>query len=57
MEAFFYNTIERTTQAEYKDRGSRFIAFAFPVNTIEECKKHLQLLKKLLPHVAFHLKN
>lgn len=45
----FYNTIEQPALAEYKDRGSKFIAYAFPLNTPEEFKKHLQHLKKEHP--------
>lgn len=54
MEPFFYNTIERPTQAEFKDRGSRFIAFAYPVDAIEDCKKILQILKKEHPKAVHH---
>jgi uncharacterized YigZ family protein len=42
----FYTTIEQPSHAEFKDRGSRFIAFAFPVETADDFKKQLQLLKK-----------
>lgn len=42
----FYNTIAQGGQAEFKDRGSRFLAFAYPLATAEEFKKHLQFLKK-----------
>lgn len=45
----FYNTIEQPALAEYKDRGSKFIAYAFPVNTPGEFKMHLQHLKKEHP--------
>lgn len=41
-----YNTIEQAGQAEFKDRGSRFIAFAFSVPAVTEFKKQLQFLKK-----------
>lgn len=54
MEAFFYNTIERATIAEFKDRGSRFIAYAYPVSTIDDCKKQLQVLKKEHPKAVHH---
>ena len=40
-----YYTIEKPTVAEYKDRGSRFLAFAFPIQTTEEFKKQLKALK------------
>lgn len=42
----FYITIEKPSNAEFKDRGSKFIAFAFPIETAEDFKKQLQLLKK-----------
>ena len=42
----YYFTIEQPSVAEYKDRGSKFTAYAFPIETEEEFKKQLQLLKK-----------
>lgn len=50
----FYTTIEKPSSAEFKDRGSRFIAFAFPVTTVEEFKKELQHLKKEHPKAVHH---
>ena len=41
-----YLTIEKLSEAEYKDRGSRFIAYAFPVAEIGFFKKKLQEIKK-----------
>jgi uncharacterized YigZ family protein len=42
----FYNTISQAGTAEFKDRGSRFLAFAYPVNNAAEFKTYLQGLKK-----------
>ena len=42
---FFYYTIEKESIAEFKDRGSRFIAYAFPISTVEEFKNRLKQLK------------
>ncbi len=42
----FYNTIEQASTAEFKDRGSKFIAFAYPIEHTEDVKKTLQKLKK-----------
>ena len=42
----FYNTIAQLSTAEFKDRGSKFIAYAFPIETAEDFKQHLQVLKK-----------
>jgi uncharacterized YigZ family protein len=50
---FFY-TIEKDSLAEFKDRGSRFLAFAFPVNSIEEFKQRLKFLKEEHPKAVHH---
>ena len=41
-----YNTIAQPSTAEFKDRGSKFFAFAFPIVTADDFKKQLQILKK-----------
>jgi uncharacterized YigZ family protein len=41
-----YFTIERNAAAEFKDRGSKFLGYAFPISTIDEFKYQLQILKK-----------
>lgn len=45
----YYNTIETTGTAEFKDRGSRFIAVAYPVKSITDCKVRLADVKKEYP--------
>ena len=50
----FYFTIEKPSSAEFKDRGSKFIAFAFPIETADDFKKQLQLLKKEHPKAVHH---
>lgn len=45
-EVYTYNTIEVATTADFKDRGSKFVAFAYPLKRIEEVKSILQTLKK-----------
>ena len=50
----FYNTIERPAIAELKDRGSRFIAYAYPVTAVEAVKKLLDALKKEHPKANHH---
>ena len=50
----FYTTIEKPSNAEFKDRGSKFFAFAFPITTAEDFKKQLQLLKKEHPKAVHH---
>jgi uncharacterized YigZ family protein len=50
----FYNTIEKSAQAEYKDRGSRFLAYVFPISTTENFKKERKALKDEHPKAAHH---
>ncbi|MBC7587382.1 MAG: YigZ family protein [Chitinophagaceae bacterium] len=50
----FYLTIAQDSVEEFKDRGSRFIAYAFPINSVEDFKKQLQLLKKEHPKAVHH---
>jgi uncharacterized YigZ family protein len=53
-EQFYYSTIEKPSMAEFKDRGSKFIAYAFPIQSADDFKKHLQQLKKEHPKAAHH---
>jgi uncharacterized YigZ family protein len=41
-----YLMIEKSAFAEFKDRGSKFIAFAFPLQAVDDFKLQLQQLKK-----------
>ena len=50
----FYYTIDQPATAEFKDRGSRFLGYAFPITSAEEFKKQLQLLKKEHPKAVHH---
>jgi uncharacterized YigZ family protein len=54
IEPDYYQTIEKTAFAEYKDRGSKFIAYAFPVQSADEFKQCLQQLKKEHPKAVHH---
>ena len=49
-----YNTIEKSSLAEFKDRGSHFLAYAFPVQTTDDFKKRLKELKEEHPKAAHH---
>lgn len=42
----YYSTIEIPSIAEFKDRGSRFIAYAFPVSDVSDFKEKLVKIKK-----------
>lgn len=50
----YYYTIDRTASEEFKDRGSRFIAYAYPIENVEAFKKILQQLKKEHPKAVHH---
>ncbi len=54
MDPFYYSTIEQPAMAEFKDRGSKFFAYSFPVNSIESAKKKLAQLKKENPKAVHH---
>jgi len=54
MEQQFYNTIETPAFTEYKDRGSTFLSFAYPVNTTDDFKRCLFELKKEHPKATHH---
>lgn len=41
-----YRTIKGPSEGLYKEKGSKFLAFAFPVRTLDEVKSHLERLRK-----------
>ena len=41
-----YQTLKSPIQAEFKDKGSRFLVFAYPVQTAEQVKKHVDDLRQ-----------
>ena len=45
----YYLTIDKPGFAEFKDRGSRFLAYAFPLLSTDDFKQQLQHLKKEHP--------
>lgn len=54
IENEYYQTIDRQGFAEFKDRGSRFLAYAFPMSTTDDFKQQLQILKKEHPKAVHH---
>ncbi|RAJ00326.1 putative YigZ family protein [Chitinophaga skermanii] len=52
MEVFF--TIEKAANAEFKDKGSKFIAYTYPVKTPEQVKECLAEVKKEHPKATHH---
>ena len=41
-----YFTLEKSSQGSYKEKGSKFLAFAFPVMNEDEIRKRISELKK-----------
>lgn len=50
----FFQTIGKESIAEFKDRGSRFLAYAFPVSSTDDFKKRLKELKEEHPKAVHH---
>jgi uncharacterized YigZ family protein len=50
----YYFTIETKAVAEFKDRGSKFLAYSFPLKNVNDFKTHLQSLKKEHPKAVHH---
>ncbi|MCW3085248.1 MAG: hypothetical protein JWP12_2614 [Bacteroidetes bacterium] len=49
-----YLTVENSAEGLFKDKGSKFLAFAYPVINEEEIKERLVALKKLHPSANHH---
>ena len=49
-----YFTINKNAVAEFKDRGSKFIAYAFHIKTPDDFKQRLKELKKEHPKAVHH---
>src|SRR6218665_1783054 len=49
-----YITIKQATEALFKDRGSKFLAFAYPIHHEQEVKKYLDALRGLHPKANHH---
>lgn len=49
-----YLTIDKASEGLFKDKGSKFLAYAFPVSNEEAVKIHLAELRKLHPSARHH---
>jgi len=49
-----YHTIAAPCTAELRERASKFLAFAFPINSDEECQHCLDEVRKLHPKATHH---
>lgn len=54
MSPDYYYTIEGPGRAEFKDRGSKFIAYALPIVDSTDFKNNLHQLKEEHPKAAHH---
>ena len=56
---YTFKTISKPSEGVYKEKGSKFLAYAFPVSNEEEVKKRLEELKERHPasrHVCYAYK-
>jgi uncharacterized YigZ family protein len=49
-----YYTIAGDSVKEFTDRGSRFIAYAYPISTVDEFKQKLASIKEIHPKASHH---
>lgn len=49
MQVETFQTLASNSQSEFKDRGSKFLGYAFPISKVEDVKKHINALKELHP--------
>ena len=49
-----FRTIYQPVTGEFRDRGSKFFSFAYPVNSHEEVKEKIQQLRKEHPKAVHH---
>ena len=54
MMADLYKTIENPSEGLYKEKGSKFLAFAYHVSTVEEIKERLAYLQKHFHDARHH---
>ncbi|GAA4470103.1 IMPACT family protein [Nemorincola caseinilytica] len=54
MAADKYTTIAANGQGDFRDRGSKFLAYAYPIASQQDIKEKLQALKKEHPKAVHH---
>jgi uncharacterized YigZ family protein len=54
MNEEFYYTIAQPVVTEFKDRGSRFLAYAYPLVSVDDFKAKMKLLKEEHPKAVHH---
>ena len=54
MQKDSYNTIKSPSEGLYKEKGSKFLAFAYPVRNEDEIREHVEVLKKKYHDARHH---
>lgn len=54
MQKDSYNTIKSPSEGLYKEKGSKFLAFAYPVQNEDEIRTHVEALKKKYHDARHH---
>lgn len=54
MDKYRYKTISAPSTGDFRDRGSKFLAYAYPITSATELKEKLQALKKEHPKAVHH---
>jgi len=54
MPVFSYKTIKAASEGKFKEKGSTFMAFAYPIETEHQVKTHLAFLKKKFYDARHH---
>jgi len=49
-----FNTIKENATAEFSDKGSKFVAYAFSIESADQFKEHLKHLRILHPKAVHH---
>lgn len=53
-EQYKYKTITAPHTGDFRDRGSKFLSYAYPIRQAADVKEHLQALKKEHPKAVHH---
>jgi uncharacterized YigZ family protein len=54
MAEHFYYTLQNPTEGSYKEKGSKFLAFAYPVDSETDIKQKIEHLKKVYFDARHH---
>lgn len=49
-----YLTLAKPSEGEFRDRGSKFLAYAWPIGSEQEAQQYLEFLKKAHPKARHH---